>query len=298
MLIHDDMMDNASFRRGQDTMQVALSRASSARSIRLLDSQSLRYLSTIVGDLLLARSIELITQGATLCGAPPDKVIKPIMEGVYRAGSAQFEDIVGWNGLMEVEMEPLHVLGRRPLQYDSTLGRLLTDKAAFHGFIAPLLAGAELGGTEAQRDQLRDVCMEWGFRAGVAFQALDDLADLTCSPAETGKDQLKDIHECRLSLPLLLLWERAEAEEWAKVKELLTLRTGTAPAIHDRMVLLDLIEKYELVDNLHQFIELELQEAESVVDALRQQSEFEVLCFGFDAFNKGLAKVRNTMLKE
>ena len=298
MLIHDDMMDNASFRRGQDTMHVALSRASADESIRLLDSQSLRYLSTIVGDLLLARSVEMVTHGAALCGASIEDVIGPIMEGVYRAGAAQFEDIVGWNGLVEVESEPLHVLGRKALEYDSTLGRLLTDKAAFHGFIAPLLAGAQLSGSGAGKDKLERLCKEWGFRAGVAFQALDDLADLTCSPAETGKDQLKDIHECRLSLPLMLLWERASGEEWEAVRDLLTLRTGTAPGIHERMVLLDLIEKYELVGNLNQFIELELSEAQRVVDTMRDDAGLEVLSFGFDAFNKGLAQVKESMAKQ
>lgn len=281
MLIHDDMMDGGTQRRGRKTLEM-IGRANAHATVRPLDHRSVQHLSTIIGDLLLTKSMDLLIDGATsldTLGA-----IKPIMEGAYRAGAAQFEDIVGWNGLVDQStgLDKNDTTLLSGVEANSVLSRLVIGKAAFHGFVSPLLAGLRLNETNAE---VEDVCKDWGFRAGTAFQGLDDITDLTCSALETGKDQLQDIHECRLSLPLMILRSKASAEEWTEVQHFLT---QSALYIPTRKLVFSLIDKYEIVDTLFEFIKNELNTADTIVSTKLNGQQHSTLAFGLNQFNKGL----------
>ena len=66
-------------------------------------------------------------------------------------------------------------------------------------------AGALAAGLgEAQRAALRD----FGLHLGVAFQAVDDLLDLTGDAARTGKQLFTDLREGKMTYPLILALER------------------------------------------------------------------------------------------
>lgn len=45
----------------------------------------------------------------------------------------------------------------------------MSDKAAYHGFVAPLIAGIRLSNQQNNKD-LETACTLWGLRAGAAFQ--------------------------------------------------------------------------------------------------------------------------------
>ena len=93
-------------------------------------------------------------------------------------------------------------------------GRLQLDRAAYfqvvEGKTASVFrwaasAGALAAGLpEAQRAALR----EFGVHLGVAFQAVDDLLDLTGDAARTGKQLFTDLREGKMTYPLILALER------------------------------------------------------------------------------------------
>eukprot|EP00510_Aplanochytrium_minuta_P002838 CAMPEP_0184028364 /NCGR_PEP_ID=MMETSP0954-20121128/14786_1 /TAXON_ID=627963 /ORGANISM="Aplanochytrium sp, Strain PBS07" /LENGTH=412 /DNA_ID=CAMNT_0026313173 /DNA_START=142 /DNA_END=1380 /DNA_ORIENTATION=+ len=280
MLVHDDMMDGATFRRGEETLTVALCRSDSTTH---LNQETAQYLATIVGDILFAKSSELMLKGAALSNSSSSVDI--VLEAAIRAGGAQFEDILGWSGL-----------GNKK-ENDQAFERIMSDKAAYHGFVAPLIAGIRLSNQQNNKD-LETACTLWGLRAGAAFQGLDDISDLTQSPVESGKDQLQDIHEGRLSLPLFLLRDRASEDELNRIAEILRMnKANSCPlSIPDRIFLFDLIEKYKLIKEAALIVEAEIKAAECVVKEREAISEVPILQEGLNVFNAGLRKALDKLV--
>ena len=78
--------------------------------------------------------------------------------------------------------------------------------------------GACLGGaTGSQRAALR----EYGYRLGTAYQMYDDCVDIFGSEASSGKTLGTDLMKGKLTLPVLLLRERASEPERAKLEALI-----------------------------------------------------------------------------
>ncbi len=226
MLVLDDVMDNATLRRGQPALRIALTRADPA-----IDWQAARDMAIIVGSSLSMLAVRRMMPGPG-SGAGAPAAFELMLESCFHAGAGQFQDLLGFRGLGDDE---------------AALRRALVDKTAFHSFGAPFAAGLLLANASASTAS----ALSWGEHIGVAFQATDDLADLVTSPAVTGKDALRDLLLGRPSLPLLLLRERTAGDdaaflasiagkqvvdigERAALNEILD-RTGVVPACAERI---------------------------------------------------------------
>jgi octaprenyl-diphosphate synthase len=66
-------------------------------------------------------------------------------------------------------------------------------------------AGAAAGGLGPGE---RSVLAEYGLHVGIAFQAIDDLLDLTGEAARTGKDLFTDLREGKMTYPVIVALER------------------------------------------------------------------------------------------
>src|SRR5690606_24023318 len=89
------------------------------------------------------------------------------------------------------------------------------------------------------RSEYADVVMEYGERVGVAFQLVDDVIDLSPKAEQTGKRAGTDLRAGVVTMPLLLLQQRAETD--AEAAELLArierggaeIAAGADPALLD-----------------------------------------------------------------
>jgi geranylgeranyl diphosphate synthase type I len=219
MLVHDDVMDSAQLRRGRPTLRVAIQGAAPR-----LDWQTARDLAIVVGNLLNVLGTRHLLPAA---GASAGEVgaAELVMEACCRAGAGQFQDLLGFTGLDGDE---------------EALRAELVDKLAFHAFAAPLAAGVRL----AEKGDPAPA-LAWGCHVGLAFQAIDDLADLVSSPAQTGKDSLRDLVEGRPSLPLHFLLKRAEGADRELVESVLgkhAIEFGERARIDDLLHELGVIE--------------------------------------------------------
>jgi octaprenyl-diphosphate synthase len=82
---------------------------------------------------------------------------------------------------------------------------------------------AEIGGvlgecTAAERQALHD----YGFNLGVAFQIVDDVLDYTADADALGKPLGGDLREGKVTLPIILLLQRADAEASALVQRVVS----------------------------------------------------------------------------
>ena len=131
---------------------------------------------------------------------------------------------------------------------------MATHKTAHYSGAVPLAIGAIIGGgTEVEVEALRN----YGLDTGLAFQIQDDILDFTRG-AETGKPSNNDLREHKITLPLLLLLDRADA---ARRDELLALLARCR-------------EDEAAVDALQQAVEEQggLQEASKVMQSYLQRA--------------------------
>jgi octaprenyl-diphosphate synthase len=171
-LLHDDVIDNASERRGISTLHNRYGRTG----------------AILAGDLLYVKVFR------RLMDTPYPEVMRTIVDGVIEMVEGET-----WQTLDAV-------LGKEP-SIDEYCGCISRKTAGF--FRAAVEAGAMLGSrargglTPEQVEAVRT----FGHDFGMAFQIVDDILDWTADPGVLGKELLADIKSRKLTLPLLLFLE-------------------------------------------------------------------------------------------
>lgn len=233
MLVHDDVMDNATRRRGKPALRVAIQAADP--SIEWLTA---RDLAVIMGNMLNVLAMRHLAPGAGATAGEAE-ACELLLEACCRAGAGQFHDLLGLRRLGDGE---------------EALRRELIDKTAYQAFAAPFAAGLVLAQPGADRAE----AIAWGCSMGLAFQALDDLTDLVAPPAVTGKDALRDLIEGRPSLPSFLLHARTTGDD----RDLLESVAGKrAMEFGERARLDDLIRRHGIVKDCAAWVRAEVAEA-------------------------------------
>jgi len=110
--------------------------------------------------------------------------------------------------------------------------------------------GGCLGGATEQRNALR----QFGLAFGTAYQVHDDCIDLFGSEASAGKSLGTDLAKGKLTLPVLLVWERADGKDRTRLQELIQHWDGNSIEQMSELLL-----KYEAlnasIEIVHQYIE-------------------------------------------
>ena len=233
MLVHDDVMDSATLRRGKPALGLAIQ--ASDRTIGWLEA---RDLAVVIGNILNVLAMRHLAPslGAT---AGDVAAYELLLDACSRAGVGQFHDLLGFRRLGDDE---------------EALRREILDKTAYQTFAAPFAAGLVLAREDADPSE----AIAWGRSLGLAFQALDDLTDLVAPPAATGKDGLRNLLEGRPSLPLLFLHERTAGDD----RELLESIEGKKTMeLGERARLADLIARHDIVGGCATWIRAEIDVA-------------------------------------
>ncbi|MEP7125924.1 MAG: polyprenyl synthetase family protein [Byssovorax sp.] len=233
MLVHDDVMDNATLRRGKPTLGLAIQAAD--RTIGWLEA---RDLAVLMGDMLNVLAMRHLAPGV---GATTGDVAacELLLDACARAGVGQFHDLLGLQRLGDNE---------------AAFRREILDKTAYQAFAAPFAAGLVLARPDADPTE----ALAWGHRLGRAFQVLGDLTDLVAPPAVTGKDGLRNLLEGRPSLPLLFLHERTSGDDRELVESIVGKKTME---LGERALLADLIARHEIVEACSTWARAEIAEA-------------------------------------
>ncbi|HEY1086227.1 MAG TPA: polyprenyl synthetase family protein [Archangium sp.] len=180
MLVHDDVADRAATRRGGPTLHKLVSPGRVGED-----------LAVVLGDHLYSRAVEAMLSS----GLPSSVKATQYMMAICRHTAAgQYLDID---------------LGRAPLD-EVTLFQTLKVanlKTAKYGFVAPLVAGAMLGGGSPE---LIDALDRVGRQVGMAFQLRDDLIGLFGDDRVAGKDGGGDFIEGKRTFPVIAAWTRAD----------------------------------------------------------------------------------------
>jgi octaprenyl-diphosphate synthase len=141
--------------------------------------------------------------------------------------------------------------------------RVLEMKTAELFALSCELAACLSAASAAQRTALR----QFGLAFGTAYQIYDDCVDLFGSETAAGKSLGTDLAKGKLTLPVLLAWERASAADRALLEELVHNRQG---AWMSRVS--ELLVKYETLGPSLEIIEGYLNKARQMLGTLPESN--------------------------
>jgi len=142
-------------------------------------------------------------------------------------------------------------------QYFKVLEMKTAELFALSCELSALLSGAD----PAQRSRLR----RFGLAFGTAYQIYDDCIDLFGSEAMAGKSLGTDLSQGKLTLPLLLAWEQADAADRAQLTHLVEVE-ASEPGSIKRVA--ELLAKYQALSASSLIMRQYLDQARQVLHLL------------------------------
>ena len=176
-LVHDDIIDEASLRRGRTSANARWG----------------NNLTVLFGDYLYTKSMGIALDEGDLT------ILKVLSDTTLSMIEGEIIAIEKTGNIHVTREEALEIVRRKTADLFSAACRLPAHFAPRGDLVA------------AER------LAEYGRCLGVAFQLIDDLLDYTGSEASVGKPVLSDLREGKLTMPLLLALPRASAAERERV---------------------------------------------------------------------------------
>jgi len=198
-LIHDDVMDRASTRRGQPALHVRFADMHIENRWAGTATGFGQGVAIIAGDIALTWAQEMI-RTAGLDDAAITRVAPAYDAMRLEVMAGQYLDLRG------------QVDSRRPdAEALAAAWRTARYKSACYTVQRPLHIGALIGGTHAPEGPLLKTYSEYGFALGEAFQLRDDVLGVFGDPEQTGKPAGDDLREGKQTLLVVLARKRASA---------------------------------------------------------------------------------------
>lgn len=195
LLVHDDIVDNDTLRRGAASIHARYTQlATETNSIH----NPINYgvsMGLFVGDIGFFLAFELLTKSCRDSNTL-SRIINTYCNELYQAADAQLADI--------------HYGQSTQLPTNDQILRIYQYKTGRYTFSLPFMIGAILAkASVADIERLA----KWGQQLGVVFQLVDDLIGLTGTVKQIGKPIGSDIKENKKTYIRQLLFQDASANE-------------------------------------------------------------------------------------
>ena len=207
-LMHDDVIDNGSIRRGKKTIN------------KIWDNHS----SVLVGDYLLSRCFEMMVEDGNL------EVLKLLSSTSSKIAQGE---VLQLQHQGEVDM------------LEETYLKIISAKTA-ELFAAATKVGAILSDMKTKEKEALEF---YGRNLGLTFQIADDTLDYNSDLKLFGKKIGKDFYEGKVTLPIILLFQKANSHEKENLKNTF-LRNDRNES--DLNYILSLIKKYDVIKACYQ----------------------------------------------
>tara|TARA_Y100000389_G_scaffold177727_1_gene190283 strand:- start:643 stop:1656 length:1014 start_codon:yes stop_codon:yes gene_type:complete len=207
-LMHDDVIDNGSLRRGKKTLN------------KIWDNHS----SVLVGDYLLSRCFEMMVEDGNL------EVLKLLSSTSSKIAQGE---VLQLQHKGEVDM------------LEETYLKIISAKTA-ELFAASTKVGAILSD---MKNKEKEALEFYGRNLGLTFQIADDTLDYNAELKLFGKRIGQDFYEGKITLPIILLFQKANDQEKRNLKDIFCKDTRDE---RDFNYSLSLIKKYDVIKACYQ----------------------------------------------
>ena len=207
-LMHDDVIDNGSLRRGKKTLN------------KIWNNHS----SVLIGDYLLSRCFEMMVEDGNL------EVLKLLSSTSSKIAQGE---ILQLQHKGEVDM------------LEETYLKIISAKTA-ELFAAATKVGAILSDVKTREKEALEF---YGRNLGLTFQIADDTLDYNSEIKLFGKKIGQDFFEGKITLPIIILFQKAKPQEKEKLKNIFSKKLRNE---FDLDYTLSLIKKYHIIPACYQ----------------------------------------------
>ena len=207
-LMHDDVIDNGSLRRGKKTLN------------KIWNNHS----SVLIGDYLLSRCFEMMVEDGNI------EVLKLLSSTSSKIAQGE---VLQLQHQGEVDM------------LEETYLKIISAKTA-ELFAAATKVGAILSNV---KDKEKEALEFYGRNLGLTFQIADDTLDYNSELKLFGKKIGQDFYEGKITLPIILLFQKAQNQEKKILRDIFSQNKRTEDNLN---YTLDLIKKYSVIRDCYQ----------------------------------------------
>ena len=232
-LMHDDVIDNGSVRRGKKT----------------LNSIWNNHSSVLIGDYLLSRCFEMMVDDGNI------EVLKLLSSTSSKIAQGE---VLQLQHQGEVDM------------LEETYLKIISAKTA-ELFAAATKVGAILSDMKSKEKEALEF---YGRNLGLTFQIADDTLDYNSELKLFGKKIGQDFYEGKITLPIILLFQRADDKEKERLKEIFSKNVRSKD---DLEYSLSLIKRYEIIKACYQKAEHYINLASNSLSVFSDSEEKNIL---------------------
>ena len=207
-LMHDDVIDNGSIRRGKKTPN------------KIWGNHS----SVLAGDYLLSRCFEMMVEDGNI------EVLKLL---------SSTSSIIAQGEILQLQHK-----GEVDMLEETYL-KIISSKTA-ELFAAATKVGAILSEMKTKEKEALEF---YGRNLGLTFQIADDTLDYNSELKLFGKNIGQDFYEGKITLPIILLFQKANKDEKETLKKTFAKEERNQ---NDLNFTLSLIKKYDIINSCYQ----------------------------------------------
>ena len=207
-LMHDDVIDNGTVRRGKKTLN------------KIWGNHS----SVLIGDYLLSRCFEMMVDDGNL------EVLKLLSSTSSKIAQGE---VLQLQHNREVDM------------LEETYLKIISAKTA-ELFAAATKVGAILSEVKTKEKEALEF---YGRNLGLTFQIADDTLDYNSDLKLFGKKIGQDFYEGKITLPIILLFQKTENNEKEKIKNIFLKDKRDENELN---YIMSLIKKYDVINSCYQ----------------------------------------------
>ena len=207
-LMHDDVIDNGSIRRGKKTPN------------KIWGNHS----SVLAGDYLLSRCFEMMVEDGNI------EVLKLL---------SSTSSIIAQGEILQLQHK-----GEVDMLEETYL-KIISSKTA-ELFAAATKVGAILSEMKTKEKEALEF---YGRNLGLTFQIADDTLDYNSELKLFGKNIGQDFYEGKITLPIILLFQKANKDEKETLKKTFAKEQRNQ---NDLNYTLSLIKKYDIINSCYQ----------------------------------------------
>ena len=207
-LMHDDVIDNGSIRRGKKTPN------------KIWGNHS----SVLAGDYLLSRCFEMMVEDGNI------EVLKLL---------SSTSSIIAQGEILQLQHK-----GEVDMLEETYL-KIISSKTA-ELFAAATKVGAILSEMKTKEKEALEF---YGRNLGLTFQIADDTLDYNSELKLFGKNIGQDFYEGKITLPIILLFQKANKDEKENLKKTFAKEERNQ---NDLNYTLSLIKKYDIINSCYQ----------------------------------------------
>lgn len=205
-LVHDDIIDRDSLRRGNDTVHSRFQRRG-GKGFNLPPDEAKHYgtsVAILAGDVQHGWNVSMLTELTRTKGLPPELTLILIRE----LNDATINRLIEGE-LLDMQYTRLPAGQPSAAEIESMLRKKTGELYRFCAWAGGLIG---LGKPETEHPAIAALS-QFALRCGLAFQMQDDVLSVVGDPAETGKPVGNDLREGKRTLVLHTAWELASERE-------------------------------------------------------------------------------------